>query len=86
MKRNPLNVVEDTEHGNGNHSLESQGIAFRGKPAEVPIMKKAPAVVFRQSKHSLPYFAHQQLDPDYFPRGRSTSDVWKWWSFSDSDR
>ncbi|KAI1616519.1 hypothetical protein EDD37DRAFT_645653 [Exophiala viscosa] len=26
-----------------------------------------PAVVWRQSKHPLPYFANQQLDPEYFP-------------------
>ncbi|OAL33063.1 hypothetical protein AYO22_00148 [Fonsecaea multimorphosa] len=29
--------------------------------------KPPPAVVFHQSTHHLPYFAHQQLDPEYFP-------------------
>ncbi|KAG9774465.1 hypothetical protein ABEF95_005247 [Exophiala dermatitidis] len=34
---------------------------------EYPFRNGPPPVVYRQSKHPLPYFAHQQLDPDYFP-------------------
>lgn len=33
--------------------------------------KVAAQVVYHQSDVKLPYFAHQQLDPDYFPTGKS---------------
>lgn len=45
-------------------------LAFRDRsPEDEPIIKVAPPVVFHQSTHRLPYFAHQQLDPEYFPLG-----------------
>ncbi|KAJ9610494.1 hypothetical protein H2200_005271 [Cladophialophora chaetospira] len=73
MKRNPATVVDNTEHGkkqgDGHQPLEFQSLTFRGKSMQGPIKKNAPPVVYRQSKHRLPYFAHQQLDPEYFPRG-----------------
>ncbi|KIW09794.1 hypothetical protein PV08_11894 [Exophiala spinifera] len=38
------------------------------KPANYPRKRDMPAVVTKQSKYPLPYFAHQQLDTAYFPR------------------
>jgi hypothetical protein len=34
----------------------------------------APPVVYHQSNHPLPYFAHQQLDLKYFPAGKSNEE------------
>ncbi|OAP63392.1 hypothetical protein AYL99_02619 [Fonsecaea erecta] len=47
--------------------MERRTLTFRGKllPDQLPV-KQAPAVVHKQSTHPLPYFAHQQLDLDYF--------------------
>ena len=52
-------------------TMQFKNLTFRGKIPEDRPKKKAPAVVFRQSIHPLPYFAHQQLDLEYFPRGKS---------------
>lgn len=41
----------------------------RPKPAIYPRKRGIPVVVTKQSKYLLPYFAHQQLDPAYFPQG-----------------
>ena len=46
--------------------LRITAIPFRKKPEDGA--KKAPAVVHRQSRRALPYFGHQQLDLDYFPK------------------
>ncbi|KAK5464856.1 hypothetical protein LTS15_001419 [Exophiala xenobiotica] len=45
-------------------------IPMRIKPNPVvyPRRRGAPAVVYKQSHYPLPYFAHQQLDPTYFPQ------------------
>lgn len=45
---------------------------MRVNPPNNPPKRGAPAVVWRQSKHPLPYFANQQLDPEYFPEGKNT--------------
>jgi hypothetical protein len=46
-------------------------IPMRIKPNPVVYPRRcgAPAVVYKQSQYPLPYFAHQQLDPTYFPQG-----------------
>ncbi|OCT49106.1 hypothetical protein CLCR_04939 [Cladophialophora carrionii] len=49
--------------------LPFQNLSFRGKSPTSPSVKVAPSLVFHQSTHRLPYFAHQQLDPSYFPLG-----------------
>ncbi|KIW83715.1 hypothetical protein Z517_02961 [Fonsecaea pedrosoi CBS 271.37] len=47
--------------------LERRTLVFRDKLTNEQPKKTAPALVFRQSTHPLPYFAHHQLDPQYFP-------------------
>lgn len=77
MKREPgvshqASAANATDQGTAlgieHHGGQLQNLAFRAKPFEDRPKKKAPAAVFRQSTHRLPYFAHQQLDPEYFPR------------------
>jgi hypothetical protein len=64
--------AEDTNRGGNEHyRLRFQNLSFRGKTLADPSMKVAPSLVFHQSTHGLPYFAHQQLDPNYFPLGKS---------------
>ncbi|EXJ56928.1 hypothetical protein A1O7_07272 [Cladophialophora yegresii CBS 114405] len=58
----------DADGGGSDHNrLPFQDLSFRGNTPTEPSVKVAPPLVFRQSTHRLPYFAHQQLDLDYFP-------------------